>query len=146
MSRWSEAEDILSDDMTDEFGDVQIRHIPMRRPDVNSRSEADPSRPVQSTNASFPSRPLIGIFDNTSSEIFLGKGHSESRAVPATKVSSSAPRLSIERRDFVSDVLAADLIAFLDRGTLYEVTDVQADGQGRVNLFLAQRGRKDPSL
>lgn len=145
MSRWREAEDQLSDDVTDEFADVHVRHLPMRKLDVNGRPDTDPDRPVQDTNARFPSRPLEGIFDNSASEIFLGKGHSESRAVPATKVSSAAPRLSMERRDLGSDVLAGDLMAFLDRGTLYEVTDVQPDGQGRMMICLTQRGRRDPS-
>lgn len=142
MSSWKDAENLMSDDCTEEFGEP-IRHFPMRKIDVNGRPETDPDRPVQIYRAGSTTRALEGIFEAMAHESNINKGHTETTVVPATRVSSRAPCLSIERRDLVSDVIAGDLIAVLERGTLYEVTDVQPDGQGRALLKLTQRGRHE---
>ena len=131
----------MSDDLTDEFGE-RIRHFPMCKPDVNSRPQTDPSRPVQTCSVR-NGGPLMGIFEDWHDELDITKGHSATRAVPATRISSRHNCLSIDKRDLQSDVKTDDLFAICERGTVYIVTDVQPDGHGRVKLRLAQRGRPE---
>lgn len=140
MSTWKAAENIMSDDLTAEFGEP-IRHFPMRKLDVNARSQTDTTRPVQIFKAGRSSKPLEGIFESLAYEAKIYKGHRENTVVPATRVSSRKPCLSIERRDFVSEIIAGDLIALVERGSVYEVTDIEPDGQGRAILRLMERGR-----
>jgi len=142
MSRWGDAEDAMSDDLTDEFGEA-IRHQPMRKPDVNGRAEIDPTRPLQIYKAGSTTLSLEGIFEAMAKEVQIDKGHSQSRAVPATRISSRSPRVSVDRRDFVSEPIAGDLIAIVERGTVFEITDIEPDGHGRVWLCLVQRGRQE---
>lgn len=132
---WRALENEMSDGLSAEFAEP-IRHQPMLCA-PNERPQVDPSRAVQTTK---------GVFEEPWKDSFISKGEDSTRAPPAAHHSTRCARLMLELRDLTSAVRQGDWFALLERGDVYEVTDLQADGHGRIVLELVLRGRHNPNF
>ena len=128
---WPELENVLSDVVDDTFGEA-FEFRPMARANVNVGSKADPGRTATRCRGVFGDRAY------TLPE--LGKVGNPPRHQAGPMLSLTNPMLSIDMRQLADPIRAGDRFKRIATGDVYEVSDVQPDGQGRKRLELTCAG------
>jgi len=133
MSVWADLEDSISETVDLTFGET-FEFRPMTQLTVNDPVAEDVTRAV---------RTVEGIYSAPSTEVTLGNTKPTRTKVLGgdgmTLVSLTAPRASFDERAFAAGERPRkgdrfSRVATLD---LYQVIDIQPDGQGRLVLVLS---------
>lgn len=135
-SPFAALEDQLSDVVDGMFAEP-FTFLPMTQPTVNSRLAADPGRAQQTVS---------GVLDdrNPGSTSFARLGKTSGGAATSggpPQFSTTSPMLFIDERRFAGGVMPArrlDRFRRNDTGDVFEVTNIERDGQGRWKLAMTK--------
>lgn len=125
---WPDLENLLSDVVDGTYGEL-LEFRPMAdSSSVNSRPSADGSRAISDVKAVFSDRAYaMPELDKTGTGL---------RHQSGPMMSLTNPMISIDVRQLASQVQRKDRFLRKATGDVYEVTDIQPDGQGRKRLEL----------
>lgn len=129
---WDALEDQLSDAVDAHCGGEPFVFNPMHQPTVNDRLVPDPTRSQV---------PVIAIFsDRTAIQPEFGQRSTADGWASAIAATMTKPYISVDIRYFVpgQPPRQDDRFTRLKNGGIYNVADVQPDGQGRYKLIVDQ--------